>query len=78
VESVKIEDSSGQQSSEKRDGLVGSHRFERIYTSASVISAECIIVMCVITVGNAVQINHSRLSSVYLNYLSRIPGHAAS
>jgi hypothetical protein len=34
VESVRIEDSSGQQSSEKRDGLVGSHRLERRYTSS--------------------------------------------
>jgi hypothetical protein len=32
----------------------------------------------VITVGNAVQIKRSCLSSVYFNYLSRIPGHAAS
>jgi hypothetical protein len=32
----------------------------------------------VITVGSTVQINRSRLSSVYLNYLSRISGHAAS
>jgi hypothetical protein len=35
-------------------------------------------VISVITVGNAVQIKRSRLSSVYFNYLSRIPGHAAS
>jgi hypothetical protein len=34
--------------------------------------------LSVITVGSAVQIKRSRLSSVYLNYLSRIPGHAAS
>jgi hypothetical protein len=32
-----------------------------------------IIVICVITVGSAVQIKRSRLSSVYFNYLSRIP-----
>jgi hypothetical protein len=37
-----------------------------------------VIVISVITVGNAVQIKRSCLSSVYLNYLSRIPGHAAS
>jgi hypothetical protein len=34
--------------------------------------------LSVITVGSAVQIKHRRLSSVYLNYLSQIPGHAAS
>jgi hypothetical protein len=34
VESVRIEDSSGQQSSEKRDGLVGSHRLKGRYTSS--------------------------------------------
>jgi hypothetical protein len=34
VESVRIEDSSGQQSSEKRDGLVGSRRLEGRYTSS--------------------------------------------
>jgi hypothetical protein len=37
-----------------------------------------IIVISVITVGNAVQINRSCLRSVYFNYLSRITGHAAS
>jgi hypothetical protein len=37
-----------------------------------------IIVICVITVGSAVQIKRSRLSNVYSNYLSRIPGHAES
>jgi hypothetical protein len=34
AESVSIEDSRGQQSSEKRDGLVGSHRLEGRYTSS--------------------------------------------
>jgi hypothetical protein len=34
--------------------------------------------LSVITVGSAVQIKRSRLSSVYFNYLSRIPGQAAS
>jgi hypothetical protein len=33
-ESVRIEDSSRQRSSEKRDGLVGSHRLEGRYTSS--------------------------------------------
>jgi hypothetical protein len=37
-----------------------------------------IIVISVITVGNAVQIKRSCLRSVYFNYLSRITGHAAS
>jgi hypothetical protein len=37
-----------------------------------------IIVISVITVGSAVQIKRSRLSSVYFNYLTGIPGHVTS
>jgi hypothetical protein len=57
-------------------GVASSQR--KIYQLEVLYVQSGIIVISVITVGNAVQINRSRLSSVYLNYLSRIPGHAAS
>jgi hypothetical protein len=72
---VSIEDSSGEQLSEKtkkRDGLVRSHCLERRYTSASVITAEWYNCL------QRRQINHHRLSSVHINYLSRIPEHVTS
>jgi hypothetical protein len=55
---------------------VASSRKEDIPARSVIVSAEWY--NCGITVGSAVQIKRSRLSSVYLNYLSRIPGHAAS
>jgi ABC-type cobalamin transport system permease subunit len=51
---------------------VGSHRLER-----KIYKLEVPRLLSVIAVGSAVQIKRSRLSSLYFNYLSRIPGHSA-
>jgi hypothetical protein len=57
-------------------GVASSRK--KIYQLVVLYVPSGIIVVCVITVGSAVQIKRSRLSSVYSNYLSRRPGHAAS
>jgi hypothetical protein len=57
-------------------GVASSRR--KIYQLEVLEVPNDIIVICVITVDSAVQINRIRLSSVYFNYLWRIPGQAAS
>jgi hypothetical protein len=76
-----VESSKRKQSSEAAQWLVTSgvaSSRRKIYQLEVLQMPSGIIVISVITVGNAVQIKRSRLSSVYLNYVSRIPGHAAS